>query len=263
MSDKNEKLRYGKVVCTPHSGWSQEFWDRLTPLKDRIAHHPLFEEMASGTLSLNRFRHALLNFYPLVGNFPHYMSLTLAKANHTHLPGMLIARDWLINNVMVEQRHLYWYRDWAKGFGISDNALDTVTPPPAMDAINHFLWHINQRGTVAEGIAATNLAIEWATGDWTMAVVKGMRAYAERGEATIDKRSMAWLRAHAHYDDAHPHEAMELIKGLCIDEKSREQAFAAATRGMEYYLLALDDCYAQAPMVDMHNMLNRDVKVAL
>ena len=86
--------------------------------------------MASGTLSLNRFRHALLNFYPLVGNFPHYMSLTLAKANHTHLPGMLIARDWLINNIMVEQRHLYWYRDWAKGFGISDHALDTVTPPP-------------------------------------------------------------------------------------------------------------------------------------
>lgn len=249
MIEQKQKERYGHVVCTPHFGWAQEFWDNLVPLKDRIARHPLFEEMASGNLSLSRFRHALLSFYPLVGNFPHYMSLTLSKTHDTREPGVLSARDWLINNIKIEQRHLYWYRDWAKGFGISDEALDSVIPPPAMDAINHYLWQINQRGTVAQGIAATNLAIEWATGDWTIAVVKGMRAYANRGEASIDKRSMAWLRAHAHYDDAHPHEAMELIKMLCVDEESRQLAFAATTRGMEYYLLALDDCYASAPVL--------------
>lgn len=263
MTDQNSKERYGNIVCTPHEGWAKDFWDSLVPLKDKIAYHPLFAEMASGVLSLDRFRHALLNFYPLVGNFPHYMSLTLAKTYQTTLPGMLDARDWLINNIKVEQRHLYWYRDWAMGFGISDNALDTVVPPPAMDAINHFLWHINQRGTVAEGLAATNLAIEWATGDWTLAVVKGMKAYAERGEATIDKRSMAWLRAHAHYDDAHPHEAMELIKHLCVDGKSQQQAFAAATRGMEYYLLALDDCYASAPAMSSRGTRETGEKIAV
>lgn len=258
VTEKKQKERYGQIVCTPHAGWSQEFWERLVPMKDRIAHHPLFEEMASGDLSLARFRHALLNFYPLVGNFPHYMSLTLSKTHHISEPGVLDTRDWLINNIMIEQRHLYWYRDWAKGFGITDEELDSVTPPPAMDAINHYLWHMNQRCTVAEGIAATNLAIEWATGDWTIAVVKGMRAYADRGEASIDKRSMAWLRAHAHYDDAHPHEAMELIKRLCVDEKSRKLAFAAAMRGMEYYLLALDDCYASAPPLNLDFIKNSE-----
>jgi pyrroloquinoline quinone (PQQ) biosynthesis protein C len=56
---------------------------------------------------------------------------------------------------------------------------------------------------------------------------------------------MAWLRAHAHYDDAHPYEAMELVKRLCGHNKSlQEKSFAAARRGMEYYLLALDACYA-------------------
>lgn len=261
MTEQKQKKRYGQVTCTPHTGWALEFWNRLEPLKDRIARHPLFEDMAAGDLSLSRFRHALLNFYPLVGNFPHYMSLTLAKANVITEPGMLDARDWLINNISIEQRHLYWYRDWAKGFGISDSQLDSVTPPAAMDAVNHYLWHMNQRGSVAEGIAATNLAIEWATGDWTMAVVKGMRAYAERGEASIDKRSMAWLRAHAHYDDEHPHEAMELIKQLCTSEKSQQQAFAAAIRGMEYYLLALDDCYASAPPLELRAVMQDNGKV--
>jgi pyrroloquinoline quinone (PQQ) biosynthesis protein C len=236
---------YGKVERTAHSAWAQHFWDNLIPAKDRIAHHPLFTEMAAGRLSLAKFRHALLNFYPLIGNFPHYMGLTLSKSYEVDVPGVLASRDWLINNIKIEQRHLYWYRDWASGFGVTDKELNTVTPPAAMDAINHYLWYINQRGSIAEGIAATNLAIEWATGDWTMSVVHGMKAYAERGEAEIGRRTMAWLRAHAHYDDAHPYEAMELVKQLCGSNTTLQQkAFAAAQRGMEYYLLALDTCYA-------------------
>lgn len=240
---RRQEDRYGHVELTPHPLWAQQFWDRLVPLKDRIANHVLFAEMAEGNLSLARFRRALLNFYPLVANFPHYMALTLAKTTDTTAPGMLLSRDWLINNIRIEQRHLYWYRDWAIGFGISPAALDTVRPPAAMDAVNHYLWNTNSRGSVEEGLAATNLAIEWATGDWTVSVVKGMRKYAQRGEATIDKRTMAWLRAHAHYDDEHPHEAMELVKQLCVTEAQQQRAFVAAERGMEYYLLALDDCY--------------------
>jgi pyrroloquinoline quinone (PQQ) biosynthesis protein C len=245
MTAREKEEHYGLVTITPHPAWAQRFWNDLSPVKDRIATHALFREMADGELSLARFRHALLNFYPLVGNFPHYMALTLARTQEVSRPGMLATRDWLINNIRIEQRHLYWYRDWAMGFGISPAALDSVTPPPAMDAVNHFLWHVNQRGSIAESLAATNLAIEWATGDWTQSVVKGMRLYAERGVARIDRRSMAWLRAHAHYDDAHPHEAMELVKLLCEnDPELQARAFAAARRGMEYYLLALDDCYA-------------------
>ncbi|MCD6061626.1 MAG: pyrroloquinoline quinone biosynthesis protein [Moraxellaceae bacterium] len=245
MTERQKEESYGQVEITPHPQWAQDFWNDLIPLKEAIARHPLFEEMATGDLSLARFRCALLNFYPLVGNFPHYMGLTLAKTVDVGRPGVLATRDWLINNIKIEQRHLYWYRDWAGGFGISAAEMDSVCPPAAMDAVNHFLWNTNQRGSIAEGIAATNLAIEWATGDWTRSVVKGMRCYAERGEANIDRRTMAWLRAHAHYDDAHPYEAMELIKRLCDGDAAQQaRAHAAARRGMEYYVLALDACYA-------------------
>lgn len=246
LGAREKEEPYGLVQATPHPAWAQRFWDDLVPLKDAIAGHALFRAMAAGALPLATFRHALLNFYPLVGNFPHYMALTLARANAVDQPGVLEARDWLINNIRIEQRHLYWYRDWAGGFGIDAAALDTVVPPPAMDAINHYLWHVNQRASIAEGLAATNLAIEWATGDWTRSVVSGMRIYAERGEMVLDRRTMAWLRAHAHYDDAHPYEAMELVKRLCGDDALlQDRCFQAARRGMEYYLLALDDCLAR------------------
>ncbi|MFN3715043.1 MAG: TenA family transcriptional regulator [Alcanivoracaceae bacterium] len=240
---KKQQKDYDTLTLTEHPPWAQTFWDSLEPFKGKVANHPFFNEMAAGTLHVDCFRHALLNFYPLVANFPHYMGLTLSRAVDMRLPGMLEARDWLIGNIRIEQRHLYWYRDWAKGFGITDADLDNVRPPPAMDAVNHYLWHMSQHAPVAEAIAATNLAIEWATGEWSRKVVHGMREYAKSGAAVIDRRTMAWLRAHAHYDDMHPHEAMELIKRLCHDDVSREGARHAAQHGMEYYVMALDDCF--------------------
>ena len=233
-----------KLEITPHNEWAQRFWDGLLPAKERVSKHPLFLDMASGSLSLECFRSALLNFYPLVAHFPSYMAGALAKATSFSLDGVTETRDWLIQNIKVEERHLNWYQDWAMGFGLTLEMLNEVTPPAAMNAVNHFLWTTNYRGSLAESIAATNLAIEWATGDWTIQVYKGIQAYTQHPEVNINKRSLAWLRAHAHYDDLHPYEAMELIKRLCDkDPVLQRKAFLAAKEGLAYYELALDECY--------------------
>ena len=50
------------LEITSHSPWAQQFWDELIPYKDRVSQHPLFQNMASGQLSLDCFRSALLNF---------------------------------------------------------------------------------------------------------------------------------------------------------------------------------------------------------
>ena len=231
------------LELTDHPDWAQRFWDELVPLKDRLVEHPVFRGMADGGLTPEVFRRTLLNFYPLVANFPAYMALNLSRTTELTGPGVLETRNWLIHNIKVEERHLFWYRDWCKGLGITDAELDDVRPPAAMDAVNHYLWWINRHGTLAEAVAATNLAIEWPTGEWTQAAVRGMKRYQQRGVLEVNRRTMAWLRAHAHYDDAHPEEAMELIKRLCTDEESRQRAWRAAQRGMEYYLLAARDAY--------------------
>ncbi|MEC7119579.1 MAG: iron-containing redox enzyme family protein [Pseudomonadota bacterium] len=232
------------LACTTHPEWAQKFWDDLVPLKDQVAQHPLFQHMAAGTLHLACFRHALLNFYPLVSRFPSYMALNLAKAIHFEQAGVTEARNWLIQNIKVEENHLYWYRDWALGFGITEDEMNHVKPSAAMNAVNHYLWSVNHRLGLAEGIAATNLAIEWATGDWTIQVYKGIKAYTDLDHVDISNRTLAWLRAHAMYDDTHPYEAMELVKLLAQDDPDMQQsAFDAAADGLAYYRLALDDCY--------------------
>ena len=239
-----EKTYTKELEITPHNEWAQAFWDHLLPIKTRVSEHPLFLAMASGELSIACFRYALLNFYPLVAHFPSYMAMNLAKATDFHAPGVTDTRTWLIQNIKVEERHLFWYRDWACGFGLSIEQLDQVVPPIAMNAVNHFLWSTNYRASLVEGIAATNLAIEWATSDWTVQVYKGIKKYTHHPELQINTRTVAWLRAHAHYDDVHPYQAMELIKRLCDhDSLMQQKALRAAEQGLEYYELALDACY--------------------
>ncbi|MEP4371951.1 MAG: iron-containing redox enzyme family protein, partial [Alloalcanivorax venustensis] len=128
------------LTLTEHAPWAQRFWDALVPLKDRVARHPLFVEMGDGSLSLGRFRDALLHFYPLVEHFPKYMGLALAKTRPGLYPGHEETKNWLIGNIKIEQRHAYWYQDWAAGFGLDTERLEHTRPPAAMDAVNQFLW---------------------------------------------------------------------------------------------------------------------------
>ena len=232
-----------KIEITPHSGWPQNFWDGLISYKDQVVQHVYFQELEKGELSIKRAAKGLIDFYPLVDNFPKYMALNLAKTNSGTSPGHREARFWLMQNMKVEQKHADWWCDWAEAIRLTREQLYEAQPSPLMDAINHYLWHVNTYGSLVEGIAATNLAIEWATGEWTIRIISGVKSYADRGLADINKKTLAWLNAHASYDDKHPYEAMEIIKSCAVTLEDQQKAFTAAKRGLEYYVLALDDCY--------------------
>ena len=98
---------------------------------------------------------------------------------------------------------------------------------------------------MVESIAATNIGIEWATGEWSQSVIAGAETYyaAEWTEKTR-RRSMAWLRAHARYDDTHPYEAMELVTKCAENNEDMNAAMRAAERSLEYYCMGLDACLA-------------------
>jgi len=232
-----------RIEMTPHPEWAQSFWDQLVSFKDHIVKHVYFSELGQGELSLERARKGLIDFYPLVENFPKYMALNLAKTQSRSDEAHRAAKFWLLQNMRVEQKHADWWCDWAECIGLSREELDRSYPSPLMDAINHYLWHINTSGSLVEGIAATNLAVEWATGEWSNRILKGVKLYSERGLAKFSSRTMSWLDAHASYDDEHPYEAMELIKMLARTSDEQDSAFRAAKRAMEYYEIALDDCY--------------------
>src|ERR1700681_4352138 len=90
---------------------SQSYWKRIT-------HSALFSDIAAGKLSVERLRFALTNFYPVIENFPMYLGLMLSKAPAGNAGNAVLARQWLMENLHVEQRHANWFVDFAVGFGV-------------------------------------------------------------------------------------------------------------------------------------------------
>ena len=233
-----------KLELTEDPDWVSGLRERLKPFARGVVDSRLFSEMAEGTLAMVRFRGALLYFYPLVENFPKYMALTLAKAPEGHEVRTELVRNWLLENMNVERRHASWYRSWAVDFGVSPELLcQPVVPPAPVDAVNNYLWRVAGRESLAEALAAVNLGIEGPTGEWTKAVKASIRCYAHLPGVNFRSGTVTWLRAHATYDDAHPDEAIELIKHFALTSDEQLRVERAAIRSMEYYAMAADACY--------------------
>ena len=67
------------------------------------------------------------------------------------------------------------------------------------------------------------------------------RSYPEE----IRKRAMRWLKMHAHYDDAHPWEALDIVATL-LGRAPRAQDVHDVQRSItysyEYFKVSLDCC---------------------
>ena len=232
------------IPITEHPAWVQDLFHCTKPYRERIESHPYFLDAAAGTLTLERIQAALVNFFPLVESFPKYMALNLAKVPPGDAGSNRTARRWLIANINVERAHSDWWKQWAAGFGVSREVFDVeIRPPAEIDAINSYLWRVCHQGSLAEGMAATNYAVEGPTGHWTKNVKDGLRKYHGVYGVEVDERTLRWIDSHADYDDLHPHEALEIIKGAATEREEQERVTYAARRAMEYYVMALDACY--------------------
>jgi pyrroloquinoline quinone (PQQ) biosynthesis protein C len=233
-----------KIEITPHPEWVEELLQFLEPYTRRITEHSYFESMADGTLGIEQFRWGLVYFYPLIESFPKYMALNLAKVPAGSSRWNERARHWLISNIHQERVHTSWWKQWAKGFGVGADVLgDEVHPPPSMDAINSYLWRVCTHGSLAEGMSATNFAVEGPTGQWTRSVKEGLAKYRDVSGIDINDKTVAWVVEHADYDDLHPHEALEIIKAYATTPDEQARVKRAAQRAMEYYRMALDACF--------------------
>src|SRR5438132_7321977 len=148
------------IRITPHPPWVLDLLQSIDPYEDRIVNSKIFNDMAVGRLSITRFRGGLLNFYPLIENFPKYMALNLAKVPPGDAPWNKKMRSWLISNLNQERVHTGWWKQWACGFGISPNVFEIeISPPAEMDTINNYLWSVCSAGSLPEGISAAHLAV--------------------------------------------------------------------------------------------------------
>lgn len=247
----NEYTRTGALMdLTSYPEWLQGVVAESQDAKMRFTKHELFYQMREGALSRTVLRHFLIGSWPVVQQFPQYMALNLLKVQYGQLPGHDLARRYLIQNIRVEQRHAEYWMDWAEASEVSRNDLVGGSGSPAAEALSHWCWHTCERDPLAAAMAATNYAIEGATGEWT-AFVCSSSAYENGFEPLVRKQAMRWLKAHAKYDDEHPWIALEsiaTIMGRCPTSREVALVQTGIRTSYGYMCMTLDDCLAAARM---------------
>jgi pyrroloquinoline quinone (PQQ) biosynthesis protein C len=91
-------------------------------------------------------------------------------------------------------------------------------------------------------VAATNYAVEGATGEWAC-LVCSEPTYAASLPEEIRAPAMRWLKVHAEYDDTHPWEALDIVAtllGHAPDPKQVAEVRQAIGTSYAYMEMALD-----------------------
>ena len=222
---------------TPDPPWVLNMDHALAPYRQRVWQSRLVEETASGQLSLQQVQGWSIQFYPFIEAFPQFMATYLAKAPDA------MSRAFLIDNLKVEKRHAEQWIDMASGFGVSlDELMNTPVIAP-VETLTHWLWSITSRGSFVESVSATNYAIEGVTQGIAKTMVKGFVKYHGMQGVLLNKKAYSWMEAHAHYDDLHPTEALEIMKCQATTPELQRRVTHAAQRSLEYLSLALEACY--------------------
>lgn len=238
-------VRTGPLLAlTSYPQWLQDIVAECDDARHAVVAHEIFELMHAGVLPETAMQRFLGSFWPVIEQFPQYMAMNLLKVQYRLGAGHAMARRYLIRNIRVEQNHLEYWIDWSQGHGLSRDALFCGWRSNSADALSHWCWHTCERDPLAVAMAATNYAIEGTTGEWA-AFVCSSPAYENGFPNDIRKRAMKWLRVHAHYDDTHPWEALEIIATLLGHRpEARDIASVklAIAKSYQYMRSASDAC---------------------
>jgi pyrroloquinoline quinone (PQQ) biosynthesis protein C len=227
-----------ELTETAHPAWVERMIGNLKPDWSAVCESPLFETTANGEFPAESWRYVVLEFFGIVESFPKYMGVYLARTTFGRRPGDILARDWLIGNIRTEALHAQWFIDWGVGLGVTQDQMVAHRPGPEVAALQEFLWSMAYRGSLAEAFAAVNYAIEGTTGEWARLVLP-----AFRHRFGDDRHPLMWLVEHAEYDDAHPREALELIKLTATTPEDQEKAEAATRTSLQLFRRAFDACH--------------------
>lgn len=229
---------------TPHPAWVQAMIEDLGPDWAAVRESPLFVQTAHGPFPAKAWRQVMLEFFCIVEAFPKYMGVYLGRTTFGKVPGDTLARDWLIGNIRTEALHAQWFIDWAECLGVGHDELIAHRPGPEVAALYDHLWSMAYRGSLAEAFGAVNYAIEGTTGEWTRLVLPAFRELLD-GDGDGDGRyGLMWLTEHAEYDDAHPREALELIKITERGDRDRDDVKAAIRQSLRLFRRGFDACHA-------------------
>ena len=222
--------------------WLQQVVRETAPHKRRVVGHELFALMRDGRLPLPAIRRFLIGVWPTIEQFPRFMAMNLKKIGYGESVGEDMARRYLMQNIRVEQKHAEHWATWAGSAGLTLNELRSASEIEGLQALAHWCWYVCDQASLPVAIAATNYAIEGATGDWSC-LVCSKDTYAKSLPADVRAPAMRWLKVHAEYDDTHPWDALDIVATL-LGHAPNPQAITEVRRAIQssyaYMEMALD-----------------------
>jgi pyrroloquinoline quinone (PQQ) biosynthesis protein C len=190
--------------------WAQDMVGECENAKQGVIGHEIWSVMSEGRLDPVSTRHFMVGIWPVIERFPAYMALNLLKTRYGRSEGENMARRWLVRNIRVEQNHADYWLNWAEGAGVARDEVLNGLPPQGSETLHSWCEEVSRSAPLAAGMAATNYAVEGATGEWSQLIYQSL-AYAESIPAAVRVHSLRWLQLHAAYDDTHPWEALEIV----------------------------------------------------
>jgi pyrroloquinoline quinone (PQQ) biosynthesis protein C len=242
---QEEFVREGPLMeLSSYPGWAQDMVHASLRAKKHVVRHELFSMLKEAALPLEQTQNFLLAGWPVIENFPQFMAVNLCKIRYGRSRGENMARKYLMANIRVEQNHADHWVEWAAACGVPRRMLLDAQLPVESQALNHWCWHSCNRDSLATSMAATNFAIEGATGEWSTLICSS-DAYERSLDEDVRKKATRWLKLHAQYDDTHPWEALEIICsliGMKAESKYVDFLGQCITNSYEYMALSLDRC---------------------
>jgi len=208
---QNHFERSGSLTeLTSYPQWAQDMVADCESAKQSVVNHELWDLMRRASLDHQSTANFMTGIWPVIERFPAYMALSLLKTRFGRSPGDNLARRWLVRNIRVEQNHAEYWLNWAEGAGVSRDEVMHGQAPHGTGTLANWCEEICTSGTLAASIAATNYAVEGATGEWSQRVYES-KLYVESFPHKSRAGSLRWLQLHAAYDDTHPWEALEIV----------------------------------------------------
>lgn len=240
-----EFVRSG-ALRSPHSypEWAQQLLADCAAARQRVVRHEFYQRLRDAELGDDALRLLLIGVWPVVEQFPLYMAQNLLKTRYGYQRGEDMARRFLVRNIRVEQNHADYWLAWAAACGIAATELQAQRVPEPLQQLGHWCRHNSRHHSLLLALAATNYAIEGATGEWTQ-LVCAPGIYEASLPATQRQSAMRWLKVHARYDDDHPWEALDIVctlAGRDADAGTRRALQTAIGNSYHYMQLALDCC---------------------
>jgi thiaminase/transcriptional activator TenA len=209
-----------------------EAWQHTVKLQQAVLEHPFNEELASGTLSRERFQFYLAQDARYLVGFGRALAVAAAKALE---PDDLTFFAGAAREAVVVERALH--ESYFKSFGLSKADLAAIETSPTCLAYMSFLLATAQTGGYGELIAAL-LPCFWI--------------YQQVGSDILDRTQVdgnpyrAWIETYADKEFAASVEACKDAVDRAADTAdpaTRSRMLAAFTRACEYEWMFWDSAY--------------------